>query len=125
MYKCAVSEVPLCIPPRPLPHGHGSEPSRARERAVSRYVSRLLKRSTKRGLVMRKIVVMSVAGLGVWMGAANAQFGRGAADWVTNGGDAQRSFWVRADAEISKDSLEKPRFRILVEVEVGACVGGP
>src|SRR5260370_14330473 len=125
MYKCAVSEVPLCIPPRPLPHGHGSEPSRARERAVSRYESRLLKRSTKRGLVMRKIVVMSVAGLGVWMGAANAQFGRGAADWVTNGGDAQRSFWIRTDAKISKDSLEKPGFQFLWKVKFAGALAAP
>jgi outer membrane protein assembly factor BamB len=71
----------------------------------------------KRGLVMRKIVVMSFAGLGVWMGAANAQFGRGAADWVTNGGDAQRSSWIRTDAKISRDSLGKPGFQFLWKVK--------
>src|SRR5260370_26641748 len=74
---------------------------------------------------MRKIVVMSVAGLGVWMGAANAQFGRGAADWVTNGGDAQRSFWIRTDAKISKDSLEKPGFQFLWKVKFAGGLAAP
>src|SRR5260370_2023872 len=74
---------------------------------------------------MRKIVVMSVAGLGVWMGAANAQFGRGDADWVTNGGDAQRSFWIRTDAKISKDSLEKPGFQFLWKVKFAGALAAP
>src|SRR5690349_12914027 len=77
-------------------------------------------RAAKRGLVMRRIVVMSFAGLGVWMGSANAQFGRGAADWITNGGDAQRSSWIRTDAKISKDSLQKPGFQFLWKVKLGS-----
>jgi len=54
------------------------------------------------------------------MGAANAQFGRSAADWITNGGDAQRSAWIRTDAKISKDSLEKPGFQFLWKVKLGS-----
>lgn len=68
---------------------------------------------------MRKIVVMSFACLGVWISAASAQFGRGAGDWMTSGSDAQRSSWIRTDAKISKDSLEKPGFQFLWKIKLG------
>src|SRR5258708_30647757 len=74
----------------------------------------------KRGLMMRRIVVMPVACLGVWMGGANAQFGRGAGDWVTNGGDAQRSSWIRTDAKISRESMQKPGFEFLWKLNLEA-----
>src|SRR5205807_7652137 len=51
-------------------------------------------------------------------GVAHAQFGRGAGDWNTVGGDAQRSSWVRADAKISKASLEKPGFALAWKVKL-------
>lgn len=38
-------------------------------------------------------------------GVANAQ--RGNVDWMTDNADAQRSSWIRADAKISKDSMQK------------------
>ena len=69
---------------------------------------------------MRRIVVMPVACLGVWMGAANAQFGRGAGDWITNGADAQRSSWIRTDAKISRESLQKPGFEFLWKLKLDA-----
>jgi hypothetical protein len=46
------------------------------------------------------------------VGAANAQ-GRGATDWMTSNSDAQRSSWVRTDAKISKESMQKPGFQLL------------
>src|SRR3954462_8612488 len=49
---------------------------------------------------------------------ARAQFGRGAGDWNTVGGDAQRSSWVRNDAKISKNALEKPGFASIWKVKV-------
>src|SRR5436309_119359 len=49
----------------------------------------------------------------VFMGTARAQFGRGVGDWMTGGADAQRSSWIRTDAKISKDSLQKPGFEFL------------
>jgi outer membrane protein assembly factor BamB len=45
-------------------------------------------------------------------GAAKAQ-GRGASDWMTSNGDAQRSSWVRTDAKISKERMRKPGFQFL------------
>src|SRR5690349_4638121 len=51
-------------------------------------------------------------------GVALAQFGRGAGDWNTVGGDAQRSSWVRADPKISRTALEKPGFALTWKVKL-------
>ncbi len=50
----------------------------------------------------------------VWTGAAKAQ-GR---DWMTDNGDAQRSSWIRGDAKISKDTLQKPGFQFLWKLKL-------
>ncbi len=50
----------------------------------------------------------------VWTDPARAQ-GR---DWMTSNGDAQRSAWVRSDAKISKDSMQKPGFRFLWKLKL-------
>jgi outer membrane protein assembly factor BamB len=47
-------------------------------------------------------------------GVARAQ-GR---DWMTTNGDAQRSAWVRSDAKISKDSMQKPGFQFLWKMKL-------
>lgn len=39
-------------------------------------------------------------------------------DWMTDSSDAQRSGWVRADAKISKENLEKPGFQFLWKYKV-------
>ena len=41
---------------------------------------------------------------------ARAQFGRGGAEWMTDGADAQRSHWIPADAQISPDRLREFQF---------------
>ena len=46
-------------------------------------------------------------------GAAWAQGRGGGGNWPTAGSDPQRTSWVRADAKISKDSLQKPGFQLL------------
>ncbi len=51
-----------------------------------------------------------------WNGTAMAQ--RGGADWMTDNGDAQRSSWVRSDAKISKDAMQKPGFQFLWKLKV-------
>src|SRR5262245_4949852 len=51
------------------------------------------------------------------VGAANAQ-GRGATDWMTSNSDAQRSSWVRTDAKISTESMQKPGFQLLWKVNL-------
>ncbi|HEY7180426.1 MAG TPA: hypothetical protein VIC84_03355, partial [Blastocatellia bacterium] len=54
-----------------------------------------------------------------WTGEARAQRGM---DWMTDNGDAQRSAWVRADAKISKESLQdpkrKPGFQLLWKLKL-------
>ena len=43
-------------------------------------------------------------------GTAPQAQGRGGAEWTTSGGDAQRSSWIRNDAKISKENLQKPGY---------------
>jgi outer membrane protein assembly factor BamB len=50
-------------------------------------------------------------------GAALAQ-GRGSVDWMTSNADAQRSAWIRADAKISKDTMQKPGFQFLWKMKL-------
>ena len=46
------------------------------------------------------------------MSGAVASAQRFAGDWMTSGNDAQRSSWVRSDAKISPQSLQKPGFQL-------------
>jgi outer membrane protein assembly factor BamB len=56
----------------------------------------------------------------VWTAAARAQGGRGAPDWMTAGGDAQRSSWVRTDPKISVSSVEKPGFQVAWKIKLNS-----
>src|SRR5215510_12494448 len=64
-------------------------------------------------------LIVCVACLVAWTGDAKAQRG---VDWMTSDGDAQRSAWVRADAKISKESLQdpkrKPGFQLLWKLKL-------
>jgi outer membrane protein assembly factor BamB len=53
----------------------------------------------------------------IFAGLAAAQFGGGPA-WNTTGGDAQRTSWVRTDAQISPENLQKPGFKFLWKVKL-------
>jgi outer membrane protein assembly factor BamB len=55
----------------------------------------------------------------VWAAAARAQ-GRGGSDWMTAGGDAQRSSWIRTDPKISVDSVQKPGFQVAWKVKLNS-----
>ncbi|HKQ92557.1 MAG TPA: hypothetical protein VJZ77_18000 [Blastocatellia bacterium] len=55
---------------------------------------------------LARALIVSFACLVAWTGDAKAQRG---VDWMTGNGDAQRSAWVRADAKISKESLQDPK----------------
>lgn len=57
------------------------------------------------------VLGFAVGILGV--GAAYTQFGRGgSSDWNTGYLNAQRTSWIKADAYISKDAVEKGGFRL-------------
>ncbi|HEY1336050.1 MAG TPA: hypothetical protein VGF59_01005 [Bryobacteraceae bacterium] len=75
---------------------------------------------------MRRLQAIVIGGAFLWTGAAHAQFGRGGG-WATSGGDAQRSFWVRSDAKISPQSMQKPgAFAVTWRVKVpGDAKTGP
>src|SRR5258708_37988808 len=66
------------------------------------------------------VVISCCAVLAAMLSAtlAHAQFVRGGGEWTTNGGDAQRSAWVRTDPKISKASMEKPGFAFLWKQKV-------
>jgi outer membrane protein assembly factor BamB len=51
-------------------------------------------------------LIVCIAFLIAWTCEAKAQRG---VDWMTSNGDAQRSAWVRADAKISKESMQDPK----------------
>jgi outer membrane protein assembly factor BamB len=58
------------------------------------------------------------------MGAAHAQGpGRGGGDWITDGGDAQRSSWVRTDPKISVPKLREPGFALIWKIKLGSEPG--
>src|SRR5690348_6737966 len=44
--------------------------------------------------------------------AVFAQVGRGTTEWLTAGADAQRTSWIRSDAEISPETMAKPGFAL-------------
>jgi outer membrane protein assembly factor BamB len=53
----------------------------------------------------------------VWAGTARAQ-GRGGPDWMTAGGDAQRSNWIRTDPKISVATVHAPAFALAWKVKL-------
>jgi hypothetical protein len=69
---------------------------------------------------MRRFAAVIIVCFGcfvAWTDAAKAQ-GRGGSDWMTGNGDAQRSSWVRTDAKISVETLQKPGFQLLWKMKL-------
>ena len=72
---------------------------------------------------MRRLTASAVVPLGcafIWVAAAHAQGGRPAPDWMTAGGDAQRSSSVRTDPKISVSSLQKPGFQVVWKIKLNS-----
>jgi hypothetical protein len=63
---------------------------------------------------MRNRIWTGAIGFAVALAIATvgAQVGRGTTEWLTAGGDAQRTFWVRADPKISVASMSQPGFEL-------------
>jgi hypothetical protein len=71
---------------------------------------------------MRRLTGLAAVWFGCasfWMNVAGAQGGRGGSDWTTDGGDAQRSSWVRTDPKIFIDSMRRPGFGIAWKIKLG------
>lgn len=59
----------------------------------------------------------------LWTDAARAQIARGGVEWVTAGGDAQRSSWVRTDPKISVENMRKPGFAVVWKIKLNGDPG--
>lgn len=60
---------------------------------------------------MRTFRVLSVVVASAVAGSITfAQVGRGGSEWLTAGGDAQRTSWIRTDAKISVETMSAPGF---------------
>src|SRR5262245_22888847 len=67
----------------------------------------------------RRLLTGTVAfGSAALIATTHAQVGRGTTEWLTAGGDAQRTFWVRADPKISVASMSKPGFDLQWSVKL-------
>jgi len=60
----------------------------------------------------------SIALLPVLIGVDGHAQGRGAVEWTTSGFDAQRSGWLRADARLTKDAVQKGEFAFLWKMKI-------
>ncbi len=68
---------------------------------------------------MRRLTEIIICAVCVIAGTSDAKAqGRGPTDWMTSNGDAQRSSWVRADAKISRESMQKPGFKFLWKLKL-------
>jgi hypothetical protein len=66
-----------------------------------------------------KGLILAVGCATTWIGAAHAQ-GRGGQDWTTAGGDAHRSSWIRNDAKISVDKIQKGGFGLAWKIKLNS-----
>jgi hypothetical protein len=64
------------------------------------------------------LVAASAALLLAVSGVEGHAQGRGAAEWTTSGFDAQRSGWLRADARLTKDAVQKGEFAFLWKMKI-------
>ncbi len=60
-----------------------------------------------------RLTGIALASLMMGNNVVSAQGRGGGGNWPSAGSDPQRTSWVRADAKISKDSLQKPGFQLL------------
>jgi hypothetical protein len=63
------------------------------------------------------VVVASACGVAIVAPVVNAQ-GRGGGEWTTSQGDAQRSSWVRTDARLTKDAVQKGELKFLWKMKL-------
>src|SRR3954454_17523553 len=63
-------------------------------------------------------MMRSIAFAFICLGVAHAQFGRGAAEWSTSGGDAHRTASVASDPKIATATLSKPGFALFWKMKL-------
>ena len=62
-------------------------------------------------------------GLCCWLAGASAAKAQFPADWNTGGFDAQRSFWLKTDAKISPNNMQKPGFELVWKLDLDKKTG--
>ena len=62
--------------------------------------------------MMRTLHLTATLVLALWIVSLGAQ-GRGAPEWTTSGFNAQRAAWVRSDARLTKEAVQKGEFQFL------------
>src|SRR5580658_3850936 len=78
----------------------------------------IMNNTMKRSL--ENIALVSLAFSGLLTGVAYPQGGRGGGGgWTTSRADAQRTAWVRTDAAISVEAVQKPDFTLQSTTKVG------
>ena len=66
---------------------------------------------------MKRVTVLYTALYSfVFLGISYGQ--RGAGDWMTSGGDAQRSSWIRSDVKISPQNVAKPGMSLVWKIKI-------
>jgi hypothetical protein len=67
----------------------------------------------------KKLVDLAViaSACGMFATVLHAQ-GRGGGEWTTSGGDAQRTSWVRTDARLTKDAVQKGELKFLWKMKL-------
>src|SRR5215471_2799462 len=65
---------------------------------------------------MMKRVTVSAIICFTWVSSAFGQ--RGGQEWLTSNVDAQHSSWIRTDAKISRESMQKPGFQFLWKMKL-------
>lgn len=78
---------------------------------------------THSGLREKRTAIL-IAGFITFLPMPASSQGRGGSDWSANGGDAQRSSWVRADPKISAESMRSPGFQFMWKLKFRGD-GGP
>jgi hypothetical protein len=64
------------------------------------------------------LVSLSASWLLALSGVEGHAQGRGGGEWTTNGFDAQRTGWLRADARLTKEAVEKGEFAFLWKMKI-------
>jgi outer membrane protein assembly factor BamB len=68
---------------------------------------------------MRRFAVVAINFFGcIFIGTSLAGAQGRATDWMTENADAQRSSWIKSDAKISKETLQKPGFQFLWKLKL-------
>jgi hypothetical protein len=71
-----------------------------------------------------RVAGAAALGIAALVGTIGAQVNRGTTEWLTAGGDAQRTFWIRTDPRISVAGVSQPSFGLQWTADLGSRTRG-